>query len=242
MVAAKAAPLGDGSASPVELEGDVASSGSDASAAAPGQTPSSDELQDIVVTAQRRSERLQDTTVSVTAITPQIAIDLGLQTLDDLEMVTPGTSFKNSLSFAQLYIRGIGNSFITPGLESPIAVYQDGVYVPQSFGANKALVDPGISQILRGPQGTLYGRNAVGGVVLLSSADQTKLMEAGGSIEYGNLNTYQFDGFLNLPVSDTISVRFAGRTSSNDGYIHNVAQGNRLVGGETDNVARAKIK
>lgn len=190
---------------------------------------------DIVVTAQRRSERLQDVPLAVTAVSPEAAQQLGLRNLRDIKLVVPGADFSEGTGFAQLYIRGIGQAFATPGVEAPVSVYLDGAYLQRTAGYNALLdiVDPGTIEVLRGPQGTLYGRNATGGVVRLSSALPTSDLEGRAAVEYGRFDHKQFDGMLNLPISETLSVRFAGRYLEEDGYIRNIATGNDLGGGHS---------
>lgn len=190
---------------------------------------------DIIVTAQRRSERLQDVPVAVTAVSPEAAQQLGLRNLRDIKLVVPGADFSEGTGFAQLYIRGIGQAFATPGVEAPVSVYLDGAYLQRTAGYNSLLdiVDPGTMEVLRGPQGTLYGRNATGGVIRLSSALPTSKFEGRVAAEYGRFDHKQVDAMLNLPVSETLSVRFAGRYLDEDGYIHNIATGNDLGGGRS---------
>ncbi|MEJ7935555.1 TonB-dependent receptor [Sphingobium sp. AN558] len=192
-------------------------------------------LGDIIVTAQRRSERLQDVPVAITAVTPESAQQLGLRNLRDIKLVVPGTDFAEGTGFAQLYIRGIGQNFATPGVEAPVSVYLDGAYLQRTAGYNSLLdiVDPGTIEVLRGPQGTLYGRNATGGVIRLNAALPTSKFEGRVLAEYGRFDHKQIDGMLNLPVSETLSVRFAGRYLQEDGYIRNLATGNDIGGGRS---------
>lgn len=202
----------------------------DLGSAAPQQ-----ETGDIIVTAQRRSERLQDVPVAVTAVSPEMAQQLGLRNLRDIKLVVPGADFAEGVGFAQLYIRGIGQAYASPGVEAPVSVYLDGAYLQRTAGYNSLLdiVDPGTLEVLRGPQGTLYGRNATGGVIRLNSALPTSKLEGRISAEYGRFDHKQVDGMLNLPVTDTLSVRFAGRFLDEDGYIHNLNTGRDLGGGRS---------
>lgn len=184
---------------------------------------------DIVVTAQRRSERLQDVPISVSAISGEMTQNLGIRGIIDVQILTPGTSFTSGFGFAQLSIRGIGSNVVTPGLESPVAIYSEGVILQRSLGVAALFdtYDPGSIQVLRGPQGTLYGRNATGGAILINSADPTDKLEGRIAGELGNLDHRQLDAMLNLPVSDTLSLRVAGRYRNDDGHIRNRADGRR---------------
>jgi iron complex outermembrane receptor protein len=206
---------------------------------APAESVSSGDSQasfgDIVVTAQRRAERLSDVTISVTAIDATTAEQIGLREVRDINLVTPSSDFGDIPGAASFYIRGIGTAYQNPGTEGSVAVYLDGAYLPRSHGYNSLLsiVDPGTIQILRGPQGTLYGRNATGGALLINSALPTTELEGRIVGEYGRFNHAQIDTVLNLPVSETLSVRFAGRYRRDDGYIRNISTGRDLGGGHS---------
>ncbi|MFC4595062.1 TonB-dependent receptor [Sphingobium tyrosinilyticum] len=197
---------------------------------------------DIIVTAQRRSERLQDVPVAITAVSPEIATQLGLRNMRDIQLAMPGTDFTQASGFLSLFIRGVGIQYSTPGLESPVAIYLDGAYIPRAGGVNSLLdlVDPGTIEVLRGPQGTLYGRNATGGVIRINSAAPTDKFEGRILAEYGRFDHKQIDGMLNVPVSDTLSVRFAGRFKKEDGYITNL-DGTKLAA-QNNYTARGRFK
>lgn len=211
-----------------------------AQATAPDEATSN--IGDIVVTAQRRSERLQDVPLAITAVTAESATQTGLRSMVDIKLATPGVDFTSSTGFAMLTMRGIGVQFVSPGLEPPVAIYVDNMYVPRTAGLNSLLdlVDPGTIEIIRGPQGTLYGRNATGGVVRISSANPTRRFEGRVMAEYGRFDHKQLDGMLNIPVSDDLSLRLAGRYRKEDGYVKNI-DGQTLP--ENDNyTARARMK
>lgn len=210
--------------------GQVAPPANSAGAAAPEPATG-----DIIVTAQRRSERLRDVPIAVTAISPESAQQLGLRNLRDIKLVIPAADFAEGVGFAQLYIRGIGQAYASPGVEAPVSVYLDGAYLQRTAGYNSLLdiVDPGTLEVLRGPQGTLYGRNATGGVIRLSSALPTPKLEGRVLAEYGRFDHKQVDGMLNVPLSKTLSVRFAGRFLDEDGYVHNLNTGRDLGGGRS---------
>ena len=197
---------------------------------------------DIIVTAQRRSERLQDVPLAITAVTPEAATQLGLRNMRDIQLAMPGTDFTQASGFLSLFIRGVGIQYSTPGLESPVAIYLDGAYIPRAGGVNSLLdlVDPGTIEVLRGPQGTLYGRNATGGVVRINSAAPTDKFEGKLLAEYGRFDHKQFDGMLNVPISDTLAVRFAGRYKKEDGYVTNV-DGTKLAA-QNNYTARGRFK
>lgn len=204
--------------------------------------PAADIPGEIIVTAQRRPESAQDVPIAVSAISAAQVEQLGIHSLTDIQILTPGASFGDGYTFAQLYIRGVGAQVVTPGLESPVAVYSEGVYLQRSLGVADLLdqYDPGSIQVLRGPQGTLYGRNATGGAVLIASADPTDRLEGAASAEYGRFDHVQLDAMLNLPITPTLRLRLAGRYRDEDGYVRNRADGDRQ-GGRRVKAVRAKL-
>ncbi|WP_340318314.1 TonB-dependent receptor [Rhizorhabdus argentea] len=185
---------------------------------------------DIIVTAQRRTERLQDVPLAISAISAQTAQQLDLRNVQSLKMILPNTDFAISSGFLALFIRGIGVPYSNPGLESSVSVYIDGAYFPRTGGVNSLLsvLDPGTIEVLRGPQGTLYGKNATGGVLRINSADATDKFEGRIAGEYGRFSHKQMEGMLNLPVTDTLAVRLAGRYLNENGFITNLYDGRKL--------------
>lgn len=192
----------------------------------PQQTASTNDnaIGDIVVTAQRRSERLQDVPLAITAVSPEFVTQSGIRSVAELKFATPGVDINNNTGFIFLNIRGIGSKFVSTGLEAPVAVYVDNIYIPRTNGLNTLLdlVDPGSIEIIRGPQGTLYGRNATGGVIRVNSANPTDKLEGRIAAEYGRFDHKQLDAMLNVPISDDFSIRFAGRRRKADGYVKNI--------------------
>ena len=135
--------------------------------------PAADQLEEVLVTAQRRSERLEKVPISVTVVNRETLRDLNITSLPALQLVTPSMSYSTGNGFAMVYIRGVGANFANPGVENPVAVYADGAYVPRSLGGNLDVFDVSSVQVLKGPQGTLWGRNATGGAILITTADPT---------------------------------------------------------------------
>jgi iron complex outermembrane receptor protein len=197
-------------------------------------------LEEILVTAQRRSESQKDVPISITAIAPEAIENLEIKSVMDLQLLAPSLIFNNAISYTQIAIRGVGSILTNPGLEMPIATYVDGAYSERGFGTVLDLLDPASVEILKGPQGTLYGANASGGAVLINSADPAK--EFGGQVtaEGGNIGHGEVDGVVNLPLSDTFAARIALRYRHDGGYITNLADGTKF-GGSEDETGRIKI-
>ncbi|MBB4642907.1 TonB-dependent receptor [Rhizorhapis suberifaciens] len=198
---------------------------------------------EIIVTAQRRSENLQDTPLAVTAVTAETAQNLGLAKAADIAAITPGANFTVSAGFFSPNIRGLGVAFTAAGLESPVAIYEDGAYLTNTITANEFLdnFDIGSIQVLRGPQGTLYGRNASGGVIIINSADPTDKFEGRVRGEIGNLDHQQLNAMINVPLGQDLALRATGGYKHNGGFIHNVFTGEDN-GWEKNYNIRAKLR
>lgn len=196
-------------------------------ASAPSTTPQSQsEIAEIVVTAQRRAESIQEVPISVTAVEPERLEDLNLRSVDAVAVVTPGFVFNTAYNFTQAFIRGIGSSFPQPGLEGSVATYVNGAYLPRGIGAIFDLLDVQSVQVLKGPQGTLWGRNATGGAIIVNTAEPTERTEGYALAEYGRFDRVMGEGVFNAPINDTVSLRFAGRYTREDGYIDNTTLDN----------------
>ncbi len=134
---------------------------------------------DIVVTAQRRAQSLSDVSLSVSAIDGDTLVDTNTAGLESLQNLVPSVSFGNDFNFAKLFIRGIGLSSSLPGVDPSVALHVDGVVVSLAQAQLGSMFDLERVEVLRGPQGTLYGRNATGGAVNLITARPTELCAAG---------------------------------------------------------------
>ncbi len=202
-------------------------------------------LQEVVVTAQRRSERLQDVPISVTAVTGQQLADAGITTSIDLTMVTPGLKMDTAGAYVQPAIRGITSTIQQPNAESNVATYVDGVYFPNEQGAIYGLPDVQDVQVLKGPQGTLFGRNATGGAILINTIAPS-LTETTGIADgsYGSFNMSTVDGFLSVPiVPDKLAMSVTAYHYSTTGWENNLlVEGQHVGTGEKDDLFRAKIR
>ncbi len=129
----------------------------------------------IEVTAQRRSENLQDVPISVSVLTNQRMEDLAIQDTTDIFKVTPSVTLQNSNGFLNPRIRGVGSTSAGPGVENSVAVYIDGVYIASSPATFLSLSSVERVEVLKGPQGTLFGRNATGGLIQVVTKDRLGL-------------------------------------------------------------------
>jgi len=173
-------------------------------------------LEEIVVTSRKREEKLQDVPISIAAITGKELNDRGLSSVASLTNSTPNLEINNGRadgggSTAQIYIRGVGqNDFLIPN-DPGVGLYVDDVYVARSSGAITGLLDLQSIEVLRGPQGTLYGKNTIGGAVRITSIKPSFDQQSGKlALTLGNYKRLDFNGSINLPLADNFAVRIAG--------------------------------
>lgn len=183
-------------------------------AQAAGAAPQQDnEVQEIVVTAQKSTERLSKAPVAVSVVSQALLDRQGLTTSEQLATTVPTLKLSQN-GFA---IRGIGSNNGFSGY-STVATQFDGIYNPSSAALGMALFDLGSIEVLRGPQGTVYGRNATAGVVNINTADPGKALGGSASAQYGRFNEIKAQVAVDLPVSDTFALRIAGFRQVNDGF------------------------
>jgi iron complex outermembrane receptor protein len=195
-------------------------------AAANAQTAADDtSLQEVVVTATRRPETVIETPASISAIT---AADLGagrIQNVADLAEAVPNLSVGNQFGVNRAFIRGIGLTSIDLGGDGAVAFLQNGAQIARPAEQLSGFYDLDRVEVLRGPQGTLYGRSATAGVINLVTKAPTDSWEGYTDLTYGNYSTKIFEGAIGGPISDTLSFRVAGKIEKHDGYGKNLFTG-----------------
>ncbi len=179
-------------------------------------------LEEIVVTAQRRSERLQDVPIAVTAFSRDQVESRGIQRIDDLNSLSPGLQISRSpanTTISQITIRG--SSQINPAIywDPAVGLYLDGVYIGKSQGSIFDIVDLAGVEVLRGPQGTLYGRNTIGGTINLVTREPSGIFGGSASVEFGNFDARVGRAALDLPRIGIASVSLAARGERRDGWV-----------------------
>ncbi|TXS90294.1 TonB-dependent receptor plug domain-containing protein [Parahaliea maris] len=177
-------------------------------------------LEEIIVTAQKREQTLQNTPLSVSAILGQDIIKDAKSSLADVLKDFNSIEVQGLAQGAQIYIRGVGSSIDPMFADPAVALMVDGVYNGRTEAVSAGAFDVARVEALRGPQGTLYGRNASGGVVNVITNNPT-LDEITGFISgtIGNYDLRRAEGAINIPLGETVAVRFAGVTEDRDGYI-----------------------
>jgi outer membrane receptor protein involved in Fe transport len=177
---------------------------------------------DIVVTATRRSETVQEVPIAITAVGAQLLKDANVTDIRGLEQLAPSlqtTTGQSSATGSSLSIRGIGTAGDNPGFEPAVGVFIDGVFRARAGAALAELPELQRVEVLRGPQGTLFGRNTSSGALSIYTAQPQ--FDLGGYVEgvYGNYNAYELRGAITGPVSETIALRVDGSYRKRDGYI-----------------------
>lgn len=185
-------------------------------------------IEEVVVTAQKRSENLQDVPVSVTALSGQALQERGVTNVIGLNNLAPGlrVSSGDAAANPKIFIRGVGLSDFNPNSSSGVGVYVDGVYVGSPLAQMAGFYDIGQIEVLRGPQGTLYGRNTNGGAVNITTKRPTQSFAAEASAEYATYNALNLSGAVGGPViADKLAVRAAAQYVKDDGYTYNRVTG-----------------
>ena len=191
-----------------------------------GLSASAAVLEEITVTAQKREQSLQDVGISVSAFTGDQLKSLGVTSTVDITQQIPGLQlFAWSPAFTVFSLRGVSQNNFQDNLEAPVAVYMDDAYVANMSAINAQMFDMERVEVLRGPQGTLFGRNATGGLIHYISRKPTDkefngyLQGSGSSFRNTGFNTYSVEGAAGGALSDSLRGRIAGRWQKSDGYI-----------------------
>lgn len=188
-------------------------------AADPAQASS---VEDIIVTATRQSRRLEEVPAAVTAVSAQQIERSGVTKLMDAAQVAPGLQIQKNGYTTQPSLRGVTTLTSGYGFENNVALYIDGFYQPDSVAINGDLVNINQVEILKGPQGTLYGRNATGGAILINTREPSNTF--GGRIQasYGRFNERAVQGYVSGPLSDIAAFSLAGSVRRSDGWIRDL--------------------
>ena len=186
-------------------------------------------LEEVVVTAQKKAESLQDAPISLTAFGQQDLETKGINSLSDIGANVPSMSiqpFPINNATLRIFIRGIGISDAQITQDPPVGVYMDGVYIARSTGTALDVADLERIEILRGPQGTLYGRNTTGGAVnLVTRKPSTERLEFEQKFTVGDRNLFTSKTSANIPLGETLAAKLAFMSTQQDGFIENTGPG-----------------
>jgi iron complex outermembrane receptor protein len=196
--------------------------------------------EDIVVTAQRREERLQDVPISVSAVTGASLERSGIVDTRQLTQSIPGLTFSRANASFQPYIRGVGTRNANSGDESNVSLYIDGVYQPVMAGLGFDLINVERVEVLRGPQGTLFGRNATGGLINIITPDPSRSWKGQIVLRYGRFDEKQAQGDITGPIASGLSFDLAGSYYKDHGYIRDLVR-NTWTGAKESALIRGKL-
>lgn len=200
-------------------------------------------LGEIIVTAQKKAERLQSVPVTVSAFDKSFLDAAGVVSVDTLSRMTPNVYMSSfAPSKPQIYIRGVGSRQFDIGSEPSVGVFIDEVYVGRTHNIFNHMLDVERVEVLKGPQGTLYGRNTIGGAINIITAEPTQHLEAFAKAGGGNYDAYFAEAAVSGAVApEKVSARLAARYTKRDGYLKNLATGGAALG-EDQIVVRGKLK
>lgn len=192
-------------------------------------------LEEIIVTAEKREASIQDTALAITAVSGDLLENGGLDEIEDLSLDVPSLVFSRAGGEAQLYIRGVGTNLFGIGQDSSVAVHQDGVYQGRAQMGLNQFLDVERVEVLRGPQGTLYGRNATAGVINIIHRAPGDEPEGYVNLKLGNFNRYDGEAAYGGPIGENAGFRLAVRYGSDGGFTEDLDPrgGDEVDGGET---------
>ncbi|WP_439470739.1 TonB-dependent receptor [Brevundimonas sp.] len=199
---------------------------------APQEAPAAATLDEVIVTAQRREQSLQDVPIAITAFNAETLERTAATGIQDIAAKAPGVTLTQfNIGEPQLYIRGVGTSSDSAASDPSIGFSIDEVSIGRSGASALSFLDIERVEVLRGPQGTLYGRNASGGA--LNIYTRKPVFEDSGSItaRVGSFDEYGLEGVINRQLGDDSAIRFAARYTTNDGYAESLPSGEGLEGG-----------
>ena len=202
-------------------------------------------LEEVVVTARKRSENLQDTPVSITAFSEQALEARQVTNVADIGRFTPNMSFEQSANLAgssaaaSVFIRGVGQTDFNLTTDPGVGIYLDGVYISRSVGSLLDTTDLAGVEVLRGPQGTLFGKNTIGGAVVLTSVQPGPEREGSVEVTLGRYDRFDVKATANLPITDRLSVRLSATRQARDGYVRRLSDGGTM--GDKDSLSGRAI-
>lgn len=184
--------------------------------------------EEIVITAQKRPENVQDVSMAVTALSAETLSEANITGATEIRRLAPSLQYSENATVrgTGFTMRGVGTQTFSNGVEQSVGTVVDGVTMSRNGMGNGDLLDLDHVEVLRGPQGMLFGRNASAGVVSLITRRPTDAFEGNGRVAIGSNNRLDLNGVINVPITDQMAFRVAGFSNSRDGLIHNVYDGN----------------
>jgi iron complex outermembrane receptor protein len=201
-----------------------------------------DDGDEIVVTAQRRAELSRDVPITITALSAESLETAGANQLTDIARVTPALRFDSAATFVQPTIRGVGTAVVNVGGGGNVGIYVDGFYAPNPAASDFDLLSLRSIQVLKGPQGTLFGRNTTGGAILVSTAEPGDTLGGEMKASYGRFDSWKLQGYVTAPLAEGIAVDLAGLYRRGDGYFTNDFTGDKRAGAYENWSVRTGLK
>ncbi|HET6525152.1 TonB-dependent receptor [Sphingopyxis sp.] len=177
---------------------------------------------DIIVTAQRRNENLMNVPVAISAFSGETLATSGITNVQAIQVATPALVINNTGPNVQPFIRGVGSRLLQNGFDPSVATYIDGRYISRQTAISMDLFDVQRVEVLKGPQGVLFGRNASAGAIRVITNEVSNDAEGMFKIGYGNYNQLTAQAMGNMPLSDNFGIRIAGLTEQRDGFAANI--------------------
>ncbi|HKY23320.1 MAG TPA: TonB-dependent receptor [Vicinamibacterales bacterium] len=175
-------------------------------------------IEEIVITAQKREENLQDVPISIQAFSAGALDARGVTSLSQLQQITPGMQYNTQVGYTQIYIRGVGTDSIINSADPTVATYTDGVYFPFAQNVTSSLGAIERVEVLKGPQGTLFGRNSTGGAINVVMKQPGPDFASSLSASYERFDTTKIQGYVNIPLWDPLAVSVSGVYYCGDSY------------------------
>ena len=183
---------------------------------------------EIVVTAQRRAERSVDVPISVATLDSDALSTASVDEISDIAKITPGVRFDFSSGFFQPTIRGVGTANVTSGGGSNVGIYIDGFYSPNTLAADFDLLKVQSIQVLKGPQGTLFGRNTTGGAILVQTAEPSEVTSGMVRASYGRFNEAKLQAYATFGLTEGVAFDIEGLYKTGDGWQRDIQSGKRV--------------
>ncbi|MFT4046148.1 MAG: TonB-dependent receptor [Solimonas sp.] len=199
-------------------------------------------LAEVVVTAQRREEKSRDVPISITALSADQLATANVEQLADTAKVTPGLRFDAAGPAVQPSIRGVGTAITTSGGGPNVGIYVDGFFRANTYASDFQLLNVENIQVLKGPQGTLFGRNTTGGAILVSTADPSPETAVEAKAGYARFNAPSLQAYATTGVGDHLAFDIEGLYRRGDGYFTDVTNGNDSIGRYEDWSVRTGMK
>jgi iron complex outermembrane receptor protein len=211
-----------------------------AQSAAPAD--SNENLQEIIVTAQRRSERLVDVPITITNLSSEQLTQADVHDLSDIQTLTPALRFDYSGPYMQPTIRGVGSAVVTSGTAANVGTYVDGFLLVNQQTLDFQLLNVEGVQVLKGPQGTLFGQNTTGGAILVSTSKPSTTTSGTVDASYGSYNAQRYQEYFTTGVLENLAVDVAGIFSKGNGYVTDIVTGSDTDGAYQNWAVRTGIK